>query len=258
MAGSGDRLGKRFRGNMNRINGLVQLLFSSDLLKLPSVFGRSAGPRADLLRSIVVFLHANFEVAFRYRLPRAAGNLSFYSRQDFDKTLKRIGVDAAPFRQLYPPLIQMAKRRKEIVHDADLSRDDEPREWGIADDWQLIMWLMAVPAFYYQLRISLGLANVVEQAMSERLRTAMTKHVEFGKQLLALPSAAEEQRFGALQEVVATLEGITATLRLDARDFMAGGGNVPVNLAMERTGFASRSSVGRNAGSITPGQSTSR
>ncbi len=159
MVGNDDQLAKRFRGNMDRINRLVQLLFSSDLLKKPSVFGPSTGPRADLLRAIVVFLHANFEVAFRCRLPRTAGNLSFYSRQDFDKALKRIGVDVAPFRPLYPPLTQMAKRRKEIVHDADLGGDNEPHGWSIADDWQLIMWLMAVPAFYYQLRISLGLAN---------------------------------------------------------------------------------------------------
>jgi hypothetical protein len=228
MASSGDPLGKRFRGNMSRISGLVQLLFSSDLLKSTSVFGPSAGPRADVLRFIVVFLHANFEVVFRCRLPKAAGNVSFYSRQDFDKALKRIGVDAAPFRPLYPPLTQMARRRKEIVHNADLGRGDEPHEWSIADDWQLIMWLMAVPAFYYQLRISLGLANVVEQAMYERFRAAMTKHVEFGNQLLAFPSVPKTHRLQALQKIAATLTEIVSTLRLNARDLMTGGGDVPV------------------------------
>jgi hypothetical protein len=45
------------------------------------------------------------------------------------------------------------------------------------------MWLMAVPAFYYQVRIALGLANVVEPATREWLRVAMTKDAEFGKQL---------------------------------------------------------------------------
>jgi hypothetical protein len=226
MVGNENQLAKRFLGNMNRINGLVKLLFSSDLLKSPSMFGPSTGPRADLLRAIVVFLHANFEVAFRCRLPRTAGNLSFYSPQDFDKALKKIGVEVAPFRPLYPPLTQMAKRRKKIVHEADLSPDDEPHEWSFVDDWQLIMWLMAVPAFYYQLRISLGLANAVEKAMYDRLRTAMTKHVEFAQQLLAFPSVAEDQRLQVLQKVGATLEEITATLHLDARDFMTGGGNV--------------------------------
>src|SRR5580765_6442040 len=34
-----------------------------------------------------------------------------------------------------------------------------------ADDWQLIMWFMAVTAFYYELRISLRAANTVERAM---------------------------------------------------------------------------------------------
>ncbi|MEO7032881.1 MAG: hypothetical protein ABI548_03535 [Polyangiaceae bacterium] len=208
---------------MSRINGLVQLLFSNDSLKSTSVFGPSTGPRADILRSIVVFLHASFEVAFRCFLPKTAGSASFYSRTDFDKALKRIGVDAAPFRPLYPPLTQMAKRRKEIVHNADLDHDAKPREWSIADDWQLIIWLMAVPAFYYQLRLSLNLANNVEQAMYERLQIAMTKHVEFGEQLFAFPSVPSNERSKALQKVAATLGEIATTLHLDAHDFVTTG-----------------------------------
>ena len=59
--------------------------------------------------------------------------------------------------------------------------------------------------------------------MSERLRTAIASHVAFGKQLLAFPSVPKDLRVQALQEVVATLEGIVATLKLDPRDFMANG-----------------------------------
>jgi hypothetical protein len=135
MPRNDDQPGKRFRGNMNRMNGFVQFLFAGDPLTSPSVFRRKAGPRDDFPRAIVVFLHANCEIAFRCRLSRTAGNLRFCSRQECDKALKRIGVDVPPFRPFYPPLLQMAKRTKEFVHEAGLSPGDEPREWSIADDW---------------------------------------------------------------------------------------------------------------------------
>src|ERR1017187_10908653 len=176
MTAKADLLGTRFRLNMNRISEMVRLLFSHDDLKQTKVFGNSSGARADVLRAIVVFLHATFEVALRSHIPKPNRSLSFYSRTDLDKALKFSGIDPAPFRSLYPPLTQMAKRRRRIVHEADLLQGD-PHEWTIADDWQLIMWLLAVPAFYYQLRISLCAADTVEQAMYEKLRAAMTSHV---------------------------------------------------------------------------------
>jgi hypothetical protein len=207
---------------MDRISGLVRLLFSNDDLKPTAAFEPSTGPRADIFRAVVVFLHATFEVALRSHIPRPTRNLSFYSRSDLDKALRLSGIDRAPFRPLYPTLTQMAKRRKRIVHEADLVHD-RPLEWGIADDWQLIMWLLAVPAFYYQFRISLGLASAVEREMSKRLRTAMASHVAFGKHLLALPSVPRDLRVQALREVVATLEGIVATMRLDPGEFTTSG-----------------------------------
>jgi hypothetical protein len=216
MIDKADLLERRFRVNMDRISGLVQLLYSNDALKPTTVFGPSVGPRADILRAAVVFLHATFEVALRSYITKPSRSPSFYSRSDLDKALKFSGIDPAPFRSLYPSLTQMAKRRKRIVHEADLD-NGEPHRWSIADDWQLIMWLLAVPAFYYQLRISLGLANAVERAMSERLRTAKTSHVAFGKQLLAFPSVPRDLRLQALQETIVTLEGIVATLHLDPR-----------------------------------------
>ncbi len=110
------------------------------------------------------------------------------------------------------------------MHDGDLTPDGEPHEWSIADDWQLIMWFLAVPAFYYQLRMSLGLANIGESTMYERLRTAMTSHVAFGKQLLAFPSVPRDLRLQASQEIVVTLEVIVATLYLQSGDFMTDSG----------------------------------
>jgi hypothetical protein len=220
MSTKADLLETQFRLNMNRINGLVQLLFSHDALKPTTVFGSSSGARADILRSIVVFLHATFEVALRSHIPKPGRSLSFYSRADFDKALKLSGIDATPFRFLYPTLTQMAKRRQRIVHGADLLHG-EPYEWSIADDWQLIMWLLAVPTFYYQLRISLRAANTVERAKYRNLRTAMASHVAFGKQLLAFPTVPRDLRLQALHETVVTLESIMSMLSLDPRTFTA-------------------------------------
>jgi hypothetical protein len=228
MSAKADLLETRFRLNMSRISGLVRLLSSHEALKPSAVFGTSSGARADILRSIVVFLHTTFEVALRSHLPKPNRSLSFYSRTDLDKALKLSGIDAPPFRFLYPPLTQLAKRRQRIVHEADLS-GNEPNDWSIADDWQLIMWLLAVPTFYYQLRISLHAASMVERPMYEKLRAAMANHVAFGKQLLAFPAVSRELRLQALQETVVTLESIISTLHLDPRAFTAdsGKGAVP-------------------------------
>jgi len=219
MTAKADLLGTRFRLNMNRISGLVQLIFSHEALKPTTVFGKSTGARADILRSIVVFLHATFEVALRSHIPKPGRKLSFSAQTDLDKALKFSGIDAMPFRFLYPPLTQMAKRRHQIVHEADLLHG-EPHEWTISDDWQLIMWLLAVSAFYYQLRISLHAANAVEQAMYGKLRTAMASHVAFGEQLLAFPAVPPELWLQALQEIAVTLETIVSTLHLEPHGTM--------------------------------------
>ena len=190
MGTHNDPLKARFHLNMSRINSLVKLLCSDfDQVKPTGLF-KSSGTRADILRAIVVFLHATFEDVLRSQLPKPNKNLSFYSHTDIDKALKLSGIDAKPFKPLYPPLTQMAKRRKRIVHQADLAAHTTTvsEVWGIVDDWQLIMWLMAVPAFYYQLRMSTGVANVVERTMYERYRAAMLTHVDFGHQLLAFPT----------------------------------------------------------------------
>jgi hypothetical protein len=228
MSTHNDLLKARFHLNMGRINGLVKLVFSDfDPLKPTGPF-QSGGARADILRSIIVFLHATFEDVLRSHLPKPNRSLSFYSRTDLEKALKLSGIDAKPFRPLYPPLTQMAKRRKHIVHQADLSAHTAvvSEVWGVADDWQLIMWLMAVPAFYYQLRMSTGAATVVERAMYGRLRAAMLIHVDFGKQLLALPTVPPELhiRLEALRKIVVTLDSITAILKLDVSDFIVNQG----------------------------------
>ena len=98
-----------FRLNLSRIDGLVQLLYSHEPLKPTTAFGNSRGARADILRAIVVFLHATFEVALRSHIPKPSHRLRFcfYSRADLDKVLKLSGLDATAFRFFYPPLTQM-------------------------------------------------------------------------------------------------------------------------------------------------------
>jgi hypothetical protein len=211
---------------MNRISELVRLVVSNDALKPTTAYGNSTGPRADILRTIVVFLHATFEDALRSHITKRGRSLSFYSRTDLDKALKSSGIDATPFKSLYPPLTQMAKRRKRIVHEADLLRGDA-YEWSMVDDWQLIMWLLAVPAFYYQLRISHGVASLVERAMHRNLGTAMELHVAYGKQLVAygkqlgaVSAMPPEQTLQALQDVIVTLNSIVNALHLDPCDFL--------------------------------------
>jgi len=131
MTTKDELLKTRFLLNMGRINGLVRLLYSNEALKPAGLF-QSEGVRADILRSIVVFLHATFEVVLRSRIPKPNKSLSFYSRTDLDKALTLSGIDAKPFAPLYAPLTQMAKRRKRIVHEADFSgRTDVVSEaWG--------------------------------------------------------------------------------------------------------------------------------
>lgn len=222
MSTHNNLLKARFHLNMGRINGLVKLIFSDfDLLRPMEPF-QSDGVRADILRAIVVFLHATFEGILRSHVPKPNKSLSFYSGTDIDKAFKQSGIDAKPFKPLYPPLTQMAKRRKRIVHEADLSNrtDTVSGAWGIVDDWQLIMWLLAVAAFYYQLRMSANAASVVESTMYERLRKAMLSHVDFGNQLLAFPKVPPELQREALQKTVITLEAIAATLKLDVGDFI--------------------------------------
>ena len=171
------------------------------------------GSQGELRRAIVVFLHATFEVALR-GLSNARKEFTFSGKSDLDKALKRSGVDPTQFAHLYPPVIQMARRRNRIVHRADL-RDDSTiaDDWNVADEWQLMLWLMAVPAFYHKLRIERGVASAKEAEKYNRTLLAMEHHRTFAKQMLAFPSLAEHLRIQGLQEISATLQTMVASLK---------------------------------------------
>ncbi len=68
MSKKTDLLKARFLVNMGRVSGLVKLV-SSDIDQLrPTGFGQYEGAGADILRSVVVFLHATFETLLRSQI----------------------------------------------------------------------------------------------------------------------------------------------------------------------------------------------
>ena len=204
----------RFRLNMERIHGLVKLIMADAApLKSTGAF-KTEGPRADILRAIVVFLHATFEDVLRSMVRPDGKKLTFYSGADITKALQKSGLDPSPFKPLYPPLTQMAKRRCLIVHHADVAKqtDTASKAWTITDDWQLIMWLLAVPAFHSLLRTTIDSDDKVERATYERLRRAMDGTVAFGRQLIAFSNVPPELQVEALRKISESLTGMAAQL----------------------------------------------
>jgi hypothetical protein len=199
---------------MGRINGLMKLIFSNIDSLRPSEPFRSEGARADILRTIVVFLHATFEDLLRTRARQPNKKMSFYSGADIDKVLRQSGLDPRPFKPLYPPLSQMAKRRKRIVHDADLSKptDTVPEAWTIADDFQLIMWMLAVPAFYSQLRLSVDPTDELQRWYLARRKKAIELALEVGKEIIALGNQPKEELRLGLQKVTERLAEVLDSL----------------------------------------------
>jgi hypothetical protein len=201
----------RFELNMSRIKMVVDAAMAgSDTTRLLEY----TGSQGELRRAIVVFLHATFEVALRGHVSNAGKGFTLSGKSDLDKALKRSGVDPAQLAHLYPPVIQMARRRNRIVHQADLEDDSTIADgWNVADEWQLMLWLMAVPAFYYKMRIERGVASAKEAEKYNWNLLAMEHHGTFAKQMLAFPSLPEHLRIQGLQEISATLQTMAASLK---------------------------------------------
>ena len=86
----------RFHLNMRRIDDLTNLIvLDIDSLRPTGLF-QSEGVRADILRTIVVFLHATFEDVLRSIARQPNKKMSFYSGADIDKVLRQSGLDPAP------------------------------------------------------------------------------------------------------------------------------------------------------------------
>lgn len=204
----------RFELNMARIATLVQLAHVNRAVHSKGFFEVEGAP-AEVLRAAIVLLHATFEVAMRSYVPKGGRTLTFSGAVDLDKALKGSGLDPTPFKALYPALVQMAKRRNLIAHQADLSNpmDTTPESWNISDEWQLTLWLMAVPAFYYKMRMALGIADDDEKKRYDWNMTAMVNHREFAHQLLDFPQLPPERRIDALKRIVSTLNRTVSILK---------------------------------------------
>lgn len=216
MSEKHDLLKARFILNMKRISGLVNLIFSIDVLK-PTGFAQFEGVSADICRFAVVFLHATFESLVRSQTHQPDKKWSFYSGADIDKALHRSGIDPKPFKSLYPPLTQLAKRRKRIVHHADFSNSTETvvKKWDVVDLSSFVIWNLAVVSFYYRLLVVTRVANKLESKIHEQYGNAMTAHGHFAKQMMAFPKTQARTQGDAAHRMADTLESISSMLTLD-------------------------------------------
>jgi len=265
MTTQGDLSWARFQVNMDRIKGLVDLIGVDSIEPLkPAEPLQSAGPRADLIRTIVVFLHATFEdvlrTTARERLASAKSHVlsdiplvgtsesgraekfllgeldehrgktvdqlihesvanyldrkTFGSPGDVETILRQMGLDTRPFKDLYPDLEQMMTRRHRIVHEADLTSpgDRVSVPWTFVDDMDLTVWMLAVIAFYLQLRVSLEPTEEVQQWFRARLTRGITLARETRAEILALGRAPTEVAVNVLQKAVAGLSDVKAFL----------------------------------------------
>jgi hypothetical protein len=169
---------QQFMAAIGPVNRLVRLLEGNADLKRKAIF-ETHEERADILRYVALRLCAAMETILRNCI---GGNspIECSSRSALEKMLTRCSLDPAPFRELYPPLVQLSRRRNRVAHTAGAS--SAANEWGIADDWQIIMWLIAVGAFYYRMRMSLNIASAAQEEQYARNLKAMRMHVDFGKQ----------------------------------------------------------------------------
>jgi hypothetical protein len=216
MSKKNDLLKARFLLNMQRVSALMNLVCSESIETLkPTGFAQYEEAGADILRFAVVFLHSTFETLARSLAHQPDKKWSVYSGTDIDKALGQAGIDPKPFKPLYRPLTQLAKRRKRIVHDADFAKSSDTvvEKWDIADYWQLAMWNLAVLVFYYRLLVVTDAANDTEIKKHEQVCRAMTAHVDFGNQLVAFAKTPPESRIAALQRLADTLNTILALLK---------------------------------------------
>ena len=102
------------------------------------------------------------------------------------------------------------------MHEADLSgpnaRASHP--WTIVDTFELMMWLLAVPAFYSLLRASLDPRDELQRWNYRRLLRAIDGIVQFSRRLLDVPNAGPEleSRMEAFRSVSASLKAVSTVL----------------------------------------------
>jgi hypothetical protein len=220
-----EAIARRFQTNMRRLGAISHVLNSGIEELKPSMPFQSDGARADMLRMIVVFLHASVEDFIRCHLPRR--KFTYSSGADIERALKRRNIDTGAFTDLLPSLGQLALRRVQIVHFADLqpTQSEEVGSWNVADYWQLIHWHLVVAAFHYRLRRATGDLSIVEKRALQNAEDAIKKNVEFAKLLLAFPNLRPEERLEGVKKLANSLQDIGRTLSLDIHMFLDSDGN---------------------------------
>ena len=83
----------RFQTNMKRIGAITTFLHSGAENLTPTGFLRSEGVRADILRAVLVFLHAAIEDFVRSHLPRPNKHFTLSSEADIKRALSRLNID---------------------------------------------------------------------------------------------------------------------------------------------------------------------
>ena len=193
---------KRYVINSNRVAGLMNLVMSDKGEMKPKRVMAYSGVSADIMRAIVVFLHATVEDLIRTQIPKNE-KFTFHGRGDIEKAMKKIGRSDAPLRRLYNPLTQLARRRTQIVHYGDMpANSSKPTlDWGIADVWCLLQWNLAVNAFVYLLLEILTEPNDVFSTRYNAMFKAMDDHVAYGKLLMKFPKSNIIAQQEALQKM---------------------------------------------------------
>jgi hypothetical protein len=212
----------RFLTNMRRLAAITTFLHSGVAGLEQTAPFRSEGVRAELLRALIVFLHAAIEDFVRSHLRKPNKKVSFTSHSDIKLALTRIKADPALFTDLFPPLTQMTKRRHQIVHRADLSdgQNESANSWQIVDDWQLIHWHLAVSAFYRRIRRATGPTNMVEERASQNVEKALVQNLEFGRALSAFAQLPPEERQEGLVRLGEFGDKMLETLKLEVKMFL--------------------------------------
>ncbi len=138
---------------------------------------------------------------------------AFGSCNEVDNALRQMGLDAEPFKFLYPGLDSMMRRRHQIVHDADLpnatAREAPP--WDFSDNVLLMYWLLHVLTFNAQLHVSIDPADELHRWYLARRTTAIERAQEMIRDLLTLangPRDAFADGFQALQPRLAEVQAL--------------------------------------------------
>jgi hypothetical protein len=189
------------------------------LTKLTSSVTDNEELTSDVHRAAVVFLYATFEDFFREQLPKT--NIrGFYSQADLDKGFKKADVDPTPFKPLFRRLLNLAKKRSAIVHEADLSKDGTPHKWTMIDTYVLAMWNLAVLQFYYQMRVAKGLACKVETKMLSKVQKATERASAAGMQLIQFAKAEPGDQRAILDRVLEEFDATLSAISVTVEEFL--------------------------------------